>query len=60
MENIWLYLAHNCPDHPDRGIRITEGSLTLVYKQSDFLMYPDFVFQQTDRFEIKSIFGPDI
>ena len=38
MENTWLYLAHNCPDHPDRGIRITEGSLTLLYKQTDILI----------------------
>ena len=60
MENTGLHLARNCPDHPDRGIRFTEGSLTLLYKQSDFLIYPNFAFQQTDRFEMKLIFGPGI
>jgi len=51
VENTRLYLARNFPDH--RGIRFTEGSLTLLYEETDIHIYPNFAFEQTDRLEMK-------
>jgi hypothetical protein len=41
VENTGLYVAHNCPDHQEiriTGVRITEGSLTSLYKQTHIII----------------------
>jgi hypothetical protein len=42
------------------GFRITEGPLTSLYKQTKFVIRPQFACQQTDWFEMKLTFGPYI